>query len=90
MTSRSPCYRFRAECQVNVDELRRLLGMEIGRITMIQEPPFPDVEVELETKLTLKELRAAMLEVVDGHVMVETVATQEEYTGERNRHWNVA
>ena len=76
-------YRFRAECQRDVDNLRDLLGVKIGKITMVQEPPFPDVEVGIETGLSLEELVAAMRHVDDGHVMVETVAQADVYTGER-------
>ena len=77
-------YRFRAECQSDVDELRQLLGMQVKQITMTQEPPFPDVEVELQTKLSLNKLREIMHQVADGQVMVETVAKKQDYTGERN------
>ena len=77
-------YRFRAECQADVDELRRLLGTKIDRITIVNSPPFPDVEVEVEVDLSLEELRDTMRRVVDGHVMVQTVARHNEYTGERD------
>jgi hypothetical protein len=77
-------YRFRAECQDDVDELRRLLGAKFGRITITNSPPFPDVEVELRIGLSLEELRDVMRRVVDGHVMVQTVARTAEYTGERD------
>jgi hypothetical protein len=77
-------YRFRAECQHDVDELRRILGGKFDRITIANTPPFPDVEVELEVELTLEELRDVMRGVVDGHVMLQTVAPYDEYTGERD------
>src|SRR5205814_312092 len=77
-------YRFRAECERDVAELRRLLGARLERIIVTSEPPFPDVEVELATGLSLEELRDAMRRIVDGHVMVQTVARSEEYTGERD------
>jgi hypothetical protein len=77
-------YRFRAECQADVDELRRILGTKIDKITIVNSPPFPDVEVEIEVKLALEVLQDAMRKVVDGHVMVQTVARNDEYTGERN------
>jgi hypothetical protein len=77
-------YRFRAECQADVDELRRLLSTKIDRITIVNSPPFPDVEVEVEVDLSLEELRDTMRRVVDGHVMVQTVARNSEYTGERD------
>jgi hypothetical protein len=77
-------YRFRAECQADVDELRRTLGTKIDKITIVNSPPFPDVEVEVEVDLSLDELRDTMRRVVDGHVMVQTVARNSEYTGERD------
>jgi hypothetical protein len=80
----SNLYRFRAECQFDVDQLRQLLGLQVERITMTQEPPFPDVEVELQTQLSLDAVKTIMLQVIDGQVMVETVANREDYTAERN------
>ncbi len=77
-------YRFRAECQVDVDELRRLIGTKLDRITIVNTAPYPDVEVEIETSFSLDELRNLMRQVLDGHVMVQTVAPITEYTGERN------
>jgi hypothetical protein len=77
-------YRFRAECEHDVDELRRLLGAKFERITITNSPPFPDVEVELKIGLSLEDLRDVMRRVDDGHVMIQTVAQSEEYTGERD------
>jgi CHAT domain len=85
-TNRGPnrVYRFRAECQADVDELRRILGTKIDKITIVNSPPFPDVEIEVEVDLSLEELRDTMRRVADGHVMVQTVARNSEYTGERD------
>jgi hypothetical protein len=80
----NPVYRFRAECQADVDELRQLLGTKIDKITIVNSPPFPDVEVEVAVDLSLEELQDTMRRVVDGHVMVQTVARHNEYTGERD------
>lgn len=77
-------YRFRAECEHDVDELRRILGMRVTKIIKINEPPFPDVTVDVYSKLSLEELRDAMRQVEDGHVMVQTVAPRATYTGERD------
>jgi CHAT domain len=77
-------YKFRAECQPDVDELRQMLGIKIDKVTIVNTSPFPDVEVEIETRLSLESLRNAMRQVVGGHVMVQTVAHAGEYTGERN------
>lgn len=76
-------YRFRAECSADVDELRCLLGMKVEKITITSSPPFPDVEVDLKVESSLNALRDVMRTVTDGHVMVETVAHHDEYTGER-------
>ena len=84
LTGVNSVYRFRAECLPDVDELMRLLGAKFKKITIVISPPFPDVEAELEIGLDLTELRNVMRRVVDGHVMVQTVARTEEYTGERD------
>jgi hypothetical protein len=84
LTGVNSVYRFRAECQPDVDELLRLLGAKFKKITIVISPPYPDVEAEVEIGLDLEELRDVMRRVVDGHVMVQTVARSEEYTGERD------
>jgi hypothetical protein len=67
-------YRFRAECQHDVDELIRLIRAEPHKFFITITPPFPDLEVELVIGLSLEELRDVMRRVEDGHVMVQTVA----------------
>jgi hypothetical protein len=77
-------YRFRAECALDVLALREILGAVPRRFTIAYlHPRLPDVEVELEIGLSLKQLRDVMRQVDDGHVMVQTVARSEAYTGER-------
>ena len=76
-------YRFRAECWPDVEQLLSIIAGKMSKMTVIIERPFPDVEVTLDCPLSLEELRAAMHQVEDGHVMVETVAESEVYTGER-------
>jgi hypothetical protein len=77
-------YRFRAECEHDVDMLRALLGQQVKRIAKLNEAPFPDNEVEIHVALSLEELRDVMRKVEDGHVMVQTVAPRDIYTGERD------
>ena len=77
-------YRFRAECEHDVDVLRAILGTHVKRIVKLNEAPFPDNEVELHVPLSLEELRDVMRMVEDGHVMVQTVAPRDTYTGERD------
>jgi hypothetical protein len=77
-------YRFRAECRLDVDELLCAIWRKVKHITSTVEYPFPDVEVEIEVDLSLDELRDAMRAVPDGHVMLESSATSDDYTGERD------
>jgi hypothetical protein len=66
-------FSFRAECR---DDVLGFLALpeatSLKRIMMIPDPTFPDVEVEIETKLTVQEITRALQMVEDGHVMVET------------------
>ena len=67
-------YSFRAECR---DDVRRFLALpeatSLKKITIVPDPTFPDVEVEIETKLTQLDITSALEMVEDGHVMVETL-----------------
>jgi hypothetical protein len=45
---------------------------------------FPDVEVDIETDMDLEEVREAMRQVPDGHVMLQTVALTPDYSGFRD------
>lgn len=76
-------YRFRAECNHDVEELMKLIGKNIMSITRTRGA-LPDTYVEFSTSLSLAQIRNAMRKVVDGHVMLQTVALKEDYTGERD------
>lgn len=76
-------YRFRAECNHDVEELMKLIGKKITSITRTRGV-LPDTYVEFSTYLSLTQIRNAMSKVVDGHVMLQTVALKDDYTGERN------
>lgn len=78
-------YRFRAECDDDVLALRKILRGKLLKIQQTVTSPFPDVEVKIITKLTINEIKRAMEKVPDGHVMYETIALANEYTGERRR-----
>lgn len=45
--------------------------------------PFPDVEFEFKSRLTLNEILAILKRQIDSHVMVETLKPFDGYTGER-------
>ncbi|MEA5600069.1 protein kinase domain-containing protein [Nostoc sp. UHCC 0252] len=76
-------YKFKSECEHDVDSLRQLLGREMVSISKTIKI-FPDTEVEIVTTLELEALRDKMRQVEDGHVMVQTLLHKADYTGERN------
>lgn len=79
-------YKFRAECEHDANKLRKRLGMKCFKIVKTIKYYFPDAVVDLYTTLSLEEIRDVIREIPDGHVMLETVALTEEYTGERTFH----
>lgn len=79
-------YRFRAECLQDVVEFLNGSIKRIGfnRYVLIQERGHPDVEVELDAEVPIEELRDELRKVEDGHVMVQTIALKEDYSGNRD------
>ncbi|MGE8063235.1 hypothetical protein [Pseudomonas sp. NPDC089547] len=66
---------FRSECLADVVLLLAVLDCtQCERISIHPDRVFPDVEVEVEGELALKDLQLAMAQIEDGHVMLETVA----------------
>lgn len=76
-------YRFRAECESDVDLLQNTLKEDAVSISKSRQY-FPDVEAKLVTALTLDEIRQRMRTIEDSHVMIQTIAHHLDYTGERN------
>jgi len=79
-------HKFRAECEADVDELIKLLPKEYSHTVKVMRPNpiFPDVVVDIITPLTATELENLMRQVTDGHVMLQTVAPLDHYTGDRD------
>ena len=81
-------YKFRAECIADVEKLQKTLiaenvpaKMEIKQIDRWK----PDVEVYVKTSnLSISTLRQYMRRNHDGHVMVQTLAPADCYTGDRD------
>lgn len=67
--------KFRAECQVDVDSYLALLGTRARVLSSEVKPPFPDVEVVLESDYSLEELRDLSGGVEDGHVIARTMTS---------------
>ncbi|WP_334043641.1 hypothetical protein [Burkholderia ambifaria] len=68
-------FSFRAECAVDVERFQRVCERH-GLVTVWTLHPDqngPDVEVELTSTSSLKVLREAVREVIDGHVMLQTL-----------------
>ena len=76
-------FKFRAECIADVLKLKERLG---GRcLKMIMEiEQFPDTVVDLYTTMSLDDLRNEIRSIEDGHVMLQTIALEKDYTGKRD------
>jgi hypothetical protein len=69
-------YSFRAECAIDVqnfDAEAEKAQLPVSYVAMMHGGGLPDVEVEFESSATLEALRNAMRNVVDGHVMLQTL-----------------
>jgi hypothetical protein len=78
-------YRFRAECQADVDRFEAKLathGCHVEGWTLVSLP-HGETAVDFSTDAPLEALRTILATVVDGHVMLETIAPADAYTGER-------
>lgn len=83
-------FKFRAECQHDIAMLRGVLKVtgtparvRMRRLTLAGAQ-MPDCEGIIHCDLTLRQVRALMRRVSDGHVMVQTVAPADAYTGRRD------
>ena len=81
-------YKFRAECSHDALTFRdNTIGLTENFTIIPQDiegSPIPDVDVEFDSEMSLDEIIDEMREVIDGHVMLQTVKPIEEYTGERD------
>lgn len=78
-------YKFRAECWSDAKEFIDLFiySEHINRTIKIEATGILEVEVEFETGQSLEFLKRIFERIKDGHVMAETLAPVELYTGER-------
>lgn len=78
-------YKMRAECIADLTSFLEKVPVESfsAKHMKIQDVILPDLVIEFSSPLKLTEIRNAMAEIIDGHVMLETVALASEYTGER-------
>jgi len=78
-------YKFRAECLSDVSNARKSFCNNQYELTLEIESPFPDVVVEIKTQMSFEQIYEALASVINGHVMVETLAIKKEYTGKRRK-----
>lgn len=84
--------KFRAECQHDVDRFLKiipkdsLVSYKVKRMTLFDGvTPVLDKECEFETEnLTLDDLNDMLSHVPDSHIMQQTLALAEDYTGNRD------
>lgn len=93
-TGNSQKYRCRAECVSDAAELLNAMGKEFEAIGIKRESiklptgetlPVGDCEILLVVNgLTLEAVRDRIRTIEDGHVMLQTVATADQYEGKRD------
>lgn len=80
-------YKFRAEAEADAIKFFEMLpsGLPTMKVEMLDpEKRFPDVVITFQCNLELHELRAMMRTIEDSHVMLQTIAPADQYTGKRN------
>lgn len=77
-------YRFRAECIYDACQYVNRVN-EITRCVITKTGDLPDVDVTITTKYSLKILVDIANAQTDAHVIAETLARHNEYTGNRIR-----
>lgn len=75
-------YKLRAECLHDINVF--LESRTVGCFTIVRPSILPDVQFTFESDLALDDIKSILKTIPDGHVMVETVALEQNYTGERN------
>jgi hypothetical protein len=76
-------YKFRAECIADVMLFLKSSKPFSINFTLEFSNELPDVTCTIETTATLEDLGYIFDEIVDSHVMRETIKPELEYTGDR-------
>ena len=80
-------YKLRAEFESDIDKLVKTLGVNCLKVhKVIPDPRIPDADANLLTTLELDQLRDEIRKVDDSHIMLQSVALKDDYTGERYYH----
>ena len=76
-------YKFRVECGPDYTRIKRVIGDRMVE-NKYECDGFGDIEVTIESTLSLDQLRQLISSVPDAHVAVQTIMPVAEYTGDRN------
>lgn len=78
-------FKMRAECAHDLGEFLMQVSVLSFKAEQVESNGtfFPDMTVEFSSTQTLAEIKAHIATIVDGHVMLETVALSKDYTGNR-------
>lgn len=76
-------YKMRAECFADIARFIEIENIET--LTCKRFEGLPDVEATFSSTESLKDIRKLIGSIPDGHVMLETICLEEDYTGIRER-----
>lgn len=74
-------YKMRAECLIDVVQFLTAISV-YSYVIESTDNRFGDVTIEFTCPLDVATLKENMATIQDGHVMLETVALESDYTGE--------
>lgn len=80
-------YKLRAECLHDINALMAIMPFKEFKVIGMHAKGawIPDVELEFTTPIGYRCVREAIASIPDCHVMLETLAPLESYTGERKK-----
>lgn len=83
-------YSFRAECLVDVERfLSKANELSIKLTKDNQDEVFPDIEIEFESDTDIEGIRNVLRQVVDGHVMIQTLRPVPLSENSLERDWDL-
>jgi hypothetical protein len=76
-------FKMRAECLADWENVVSEYPKSFENVEILQDKDFPDVEIVFKSKRNINQLIALLEILEDTHVMIDTLAFIDEYTGER-------
>lgn len=75
-------YKMRAECMIDAGRFIQKAAGLVDKVIIKAHKKFPDVTIEFSSS-KIDDVKFKLTQVVDGHVMYETLMPVELYTGSR-------